>query len=68
MHDEEIEHEDEEEDEEIPLTKKGKSGSLVTSPSRSVNKKKQIFGGLSFHLYKAYPDVKELKEMIDSYP
>lgn len=70
MDDEEIVHEDEEqedEEEEIPLTKKGKS-SATTSPSRSVNKKSQIFGGLNFHLYKVYGEIKELKELISSYP
>jgi superfamily II DNA/RNA helicase len=68
MNDEEIEDEEQEE-EEIPLTKKGKSGhSATTSPSRSVNAaKSQIFGGLQFHLYQVYAEVKELKQMITSH-
>jgi hypothetical protein len=68
MDDEEIEDEEQEE-KEIPLTKKGKSThSATTSPSRSVNAaKSQIFGGLQFHLYQVYAEVKELKQMITRY-
>jgi hypothetical protein len=72
-----IDHEEDEiiddsgdEQEEIILTKKEKSRDKNNIARTNMDRSglKQIFGGLTFHLYQVYLEFKGLKELISSYP